>query len=191
MMYTDVMVDLETLGTAPGSVILSIGAVAFNEGQPEAEWKVLDVKPIRVSRSRAYGLTIDEGTLSWWLGQENAALVLLRACLADGAIDLRDAVEALSMWYPKGAHMWGNGADFDNVLLKCACDAVGISLPYRYSGNRCYRTMRAEYKEHIAEEVFQGVRHDALADALHQTRYLQAIWAYKRRAQNALEAGDL
>ena len=189
MSYTDVMVDLETLGTAPGSVILSIGAVAFNEAQPETEWLTLDIKPISVASSRRYGLTVDEDTLSWWLRQEDAALVLLRDCLTPAAANLHDAVKKLRDWYPVGARMWGNGADFDNVLLKCACDAVGVKLPYGYNANRCYRTMRNEFKDKVEEAAFQGLRHDALADAMHQTRHLQAIWAHKRRCQSAFEAG--
>lgn len=36
MNHTDVMIDLETLGTAPGSVILSIGAVVLTPPTPEA-----------------------------------------------------------------------------------------------------------------------------------------------------------
>jgi hypothetical protein len=187
--FTDVMVDLETLGTAPGSILLSVGAVAFNEAQPEEEWATLDIKPIRVSSSRGYGLAVDEDTLSWWLSQEDAALVLLRDCLTSAAMDLHDAVKKLYTWYPVGARLWGNGADFDNVLLNCAFKACTIPTPWAYRDNRCYRTLRAEYKGVVTEPEFQGVRHDALADALHQTRYLQAIWAYKRRCQSAYDAG--
>ena len=37
MSITDVVVDIETLGTRPGDSIVQIGAVAFNVGTPDSE----------------------------------------------------------------------------------------------------------------------------------------------------------
>ena len=65
-----IMVDLETLGTAPGSVILSIGAVRF-----DVEKGLLDefYVNIDVESSQRLGLTIDGDTVMWWLKQSDAA----------------------------------------------------------------------------------------------------------------------
>src|SRR4051812_3766510 len=63
----DIMIDLETLGTLPGSVILSIGAVAFDELSvaPGAGF----YKVISTISCESCGLTKDEATEKWWLDQ--------------------------------------------------------------------------------------------------------------------------
>ncbi len=175
---TNVMLDLETLGTAPGSVILSIGAVAFDEGASEDTWEKLHLVPISVSSCRAAGLAIDEGTLAWWLRQEPAARKVLEESLADCS-SLRATLIAFKEWFPQGARLWGNGANFDNVLLRCAFNAVGMEPPWLYFNDRCFRTMKGELPAVVAPQ-FEGTKHNALADALHQTRWLQAIWAHQR-----------
>jgi len=177
--FTDVMVDIETLGTAAGSVVLSIGAVAFSEDTPEAEWGMLRSSPISVASCRSYGLTLDESTLAWWLGQEDAARKLLTDALASDAASLEQSLAVFSSWFPSKARLWGNGADFDNALLAAAFRAVGARPPWNYSDSRCFRTMKRVF-DNVPAPEFQGVRHDALADALHQTRHLQAILACVR-----------
>jgi 3' exoribonuclease, RNase T-like len=181
--FTDVMIDLETLGTAPGSVILSIGAVAFAEGMEEADWATFDSGPIDVAGSRRFhGLRIQEGTLAWWLKQEPEAAQLLVAALENGTSPTQ-ALGAFVRWFPpQGARMWGNGSDFDNVLLRVAFDAASVTCPWSYSNNRCYRTLKRAF-ENVPPPEFQGVKHDALADALHQTRHLQAILAHIKEAR--------
>jgi hypothetical protein len=181
------MVDLETLGTAPGSVIISIGAVAFAEGMPEHQWNLFDAKPIKVRSSRQVSLTIDEGTLAWWMHQSDEARGLLDCALGSaGGLTIHQALGEFIDWFPTGACLWGNGSDFDNVLLKAAYDAVELAIPWRYSGNRCFRTVKNVFRQ-VPPPEFSGLRHDALADALHQTRHLQAIFAHVCEAETALK----
>jgi len=177
--FTDVMVDLETLGTAPGSVILSIGAVAFGiDAQEGAAWSTFNSGPISVRSSRGFGLAIDESTLGWWLKQEAAAVCLLRAAFESDATPLTAALMNFNNWYPTGARLWGNGANFDNVLLRAvwqAAQPAGCTKPpWSYRDDRCYRTMKRVFPN-VKEPPFDGVRHDALADAVHQTRHLVAL----------------
>src|ERR1700721_3055421 len=83
-----VMADIETLGTRPGSVILSIGAVAFDHRQglgPE-----FHVKINQQSSERA-GLTVDKGTLAWWMRQSPEARALLDET-RNGGVDLENAL---------------------------------------------------------------------------------------------------
>ena len=188
--YTDVMLDLETLGTAPGSVILSIGAVAFAEGLPESEWKTLEVKPISVSNSRLYELTIDESTLAWWLHQSAEARKVLDQALEPvkpgGCYQLEFALGEFAIWFPEGARVWGNGANFDNVLLRGAYDAISLKPPWQFFDDRCFRTMKNLFKC-VSAPDFQGVKHDALADALHQTRWLIKILRHIKALEECFE----
>ena len=175
MMFTDVMIDLETLGTAPGSVILSIGAVAFAPGMQEADWSQIHLLPISVKNSRQAGLTIDESTLAWWMHQSDEARGVLD-CALEGGRTLCGALTEFSEWFPSGTKLWGNGANFDNVLLRCAYTAACMEPPWKYYDDMCFRTMKKTFAK-VPAPTLQGVKHDALADAMHQTRWLQAILA--------------
>lgn len=176
-MYTEVMVDLETLGSTPGSVIISIGAVFFGRGMPEAQWRNFEVPVISVASCEAAGLHQDAATVQWWAEQAAEARTVVDAAKV-GGFHLAWALQELRDVFPLGAKLWGNGADFDNVLLSCAYAATGIEPPWKFYNNRCFRTMKNEST--VAAPSFLGVKHNALADALHQTRWLQAIWAVQK-----------
>jgi hypothetical protein len=192
--YTDVMVDLETVGTAPGSGIISIGAVAFTQGTPQDEWLAFEVPVISLASNAAAGLRRDQATCDWWADQEPEARMVYDAAQEGGA-HLAWALTEFARFFPSGARLWGNGADFDNVLLRCAFVAVGLEAPWRYSASRCFRTLKSQFTA-VASPEFQGVKHNALADALHQTRWLQNIVAYTHEVEqfalnSAIRAGVL
>ena len=68
-MSTHAMIDIETLGTMPNSVILSVGAVKFDpfksdEPHDGRHWK------IDVDAQTSKGRFVDEKTLAWWSKQE-------------------------------------------------------------------------------------------------------------------------
>lgn len=77
----NVMIDLETFGTRPGSVIVSIGAVEFSmDGIGEAYYRAIDV-----ASSLLAGLTIDEITVKWWREQD---ILAQRPLIGGSAIGL-------------------------------------------------------------------------------------------------------
>ena len=69
--HPHIMVDLETMGTAPGSAIVSLGAVAFDPvaGTLGEEF----YRVITLGSCQRAGLTIDAGTIGWWLQQSDSA----------------------------------------------------------------------------------------------------------------------
>lgn len=174
--YKHVMIDLETLGTAPGSALLSIGAVAFNFGMPEPDWARLHVAPISRASCARMGLTEDTDTLAWWAAQTPEARQLVDDASLPGAFHIVEAISFFRDFYPASARIWGNGANFDNVLLRAVFDRVAMPAPWPYYFDHCYRTMKNSHRD-VTIPAFQGVKHDALADALHQTRHLQLIAA--------------
>lgn len=177
-MYTDVVLDLETLGTAPGSVILSIGAVMVDERDTE----LTPAHPrfhqhIRVQDSVAAGLTMDPSTVLWWLGQSIEAREALRAGQV-GAESLPSVLEGFGAWVRNNAdtrsvRVWGNGSDFDNTLLTEAYRAAAVPVPWKFWNNRCLRTLMAEHPE--VARVKPALAHDALSDAEAQAATLIAI----------------
>lgn len=160
------MIDIETLGTAPGSVILSIGAVEFGKD------RILDSFYQRVDPDScvSLGMTIDAHTVMWWLQQSDAA----RDEITQPGMHISKALTRFSHWISDpDAEIWGNGAAFDNVLLADAYRRAGLPCPWKYQNDRCYRTLRALYPEIPMEP--SGTAHHALDDAVNQARHLMKI----------------
>lgn len=170
-MKTKVMLDLETLGKTPGSVIVAIGAVKFAEGQ------ILDRFYERVDAESCVvlGLQMDVSTVMWWLTQDEEA----RMEITRQGRPLADVLRSFSSWIDDpDAEIWGNGASFDNVLLAEAYDRTGLTRPWQYWNDRCYRTVKNLHPERSMKRM--GTHHNALDDAesqaLHLMEILEGVW---------------
>jgi hypothetical protein len=87
------------------------------------------------------------------------------------------ALKAFSGWLEnvgKNDEVWGNGADFDNLILANAYAKCCIEQPWSYRKNRCYRTLKNMYPEVQLEQV--GTAHHALCDAETQALHLIQIF---------------
>lgn len=77
--------------------------------------------------------------------------------------------------------IWGNGPSFDCAILDNAFQACNIKITWRYSNERCVRTiedlgrklLNINPKDTI-ERV--GTNHHALADAEHQAKYVSGVY---------------
>lgn len=160
------MLDLETLGNKPGSVIVAIGAVKFTAAEIVDEFSIV----IDPRSCEQWGLKLDADTVMWWLQKSEPARqkVCGRGCV------LLEALSQFRHWLvdPEAA-VWGNGSEYDNVLLAAAYAAVQTSAPWKYYNNRCYRTL----KQLCPQVPFQKpeVAHDALEDARAQALHLMQI----------------
>lgn len=169
-MATHVMIDLETLGTSPGSVIWSIGAVKFDPLATDLIDTFHVVVDVRDAVAR--GFNIDAGTMLWWMDPSRTAP--RDALLAVDPIDAFSALHGFAQWFgTETMPVWGNGATFDNVLLRAAMEKVGVECPWRFWQDRCYRTVKS--MPGIPDIERLGTHHDALSDAISQARHLQAI----------------
>lgn len=74
---------------------------------------------------------------------------------------------------PKYLSVWGNGAAFDNVILRNSYEMVGIKEPWNWYNDLDGRAIGFEPKRDMP---FDGERHNALADAIHQAKYVSVIW---------------
>lgn len=174
---TNVMLDLETLGTSSTSVIIAIGAVQFDrDGIKDTFYTNVDA-----ASCCALGLTIDPKTVMWWLEQSEDAR---RRVTGGVKVNLPAALLTFSSWCPKEFSLWGNGADFDNVILSNAYSACMLKQPWSHQGNRCYRTVYYETKDIIPKPDFYGVRHYALDDARNQANHLINIWNVQDQMRN-------
>jgi len=98
-----VMIDIETLGTRPGDIILSIGAVKFDANGLGEEFYVT----INPESSKAIGLRAQKSTLEWWDKQSPEA----KAAAFKGEFSIEAALLKLTMWMPPKdvSRVWGNG----------------------------------------------------------------------------------
>ncbi len=74
----------------------------------------------------------------------------------------------------------GNGANFDNTILRRSYERQGIPCPWRYYNDRDVRTI-VELGKAIDFDArtaipFEGERHNALDDARYQAKYVSVIW---------------
>lgn len=177
------MVDLETLGTSPNAAIVAIGACEFDEHTIGREfYRIVDL----ASAVEAGGV-VDASTILWWLKQSDVA----RAELQRKGEDIYDVLQSFRAWLldlsPDGdLEIWGNGATFDNVILRSAYTRLKMSAPWSYRDDRCFRTVKA-LAPPVDTTGWEGVAHNALDDTRWQARYLQEVW--RRAARTSLEYG--
>ncbi|EFA4233938.1 exonuclease, partial [Escherichia coli O40:H32] len=170
------MLDLETMGKNPDAPIISIGAIFFDPqtGDMGPEFsKTIDLETA--------GGVIDRDTIKWWLKQSReaqSAIMTDEIPLDDALLQLREFIDENSGEF--FVQVWGNGANFDNVILRRSYERQGIPCPWRYCNDRDVRTI-VELGKAIDFDArtaipFEGERHNALDDARYQAKYVSAIW---------------
>lgn len=193
-MTDHVMLDLETWGTNSNAAIMSIGAVKFDPQGFAPATRHLDKFYVAVDLQSCInvGLQMDVDTLHFWMNDTDQDKSEARkAYYKTLKFDLSLALQGFIDWFsppserPEGGAVislpvWGNGSDFDNVILGNAYKRSNMKAPWRYSHNRCFRTMKSLVGAGDLEPDREGVHHNALDDAVHQTVWLQRIVKHHR-----------
>lgn len=164
------MLDTETMSTAPNGLLLSIGAVRFDENGLKDEFKVnLD-----------YGMSVAEGvfhiessTLDWWKQQPKE---ILKAAMSN-ALPPKEALLEFVKWY-RFNETWCKGASFDFPIMETYFRHYEIEIPWRFWQLNDYRTIAKLAKKSGFElvEPNKVTSHDALDDAKKQTLELIRFW---------------
>ena len=172
-----VMLDIETMGTGPRAPILSIGAVKFDEHKVVGEFHT----GVILNSNDKYNREHNSDTILWWLHNDRQP-----AREAYEKLDKVSLFTALTqfyefcivqpepyMLYDQLEGIWGNGATFDNVIIRSACEDADIKYPVPFWKDKCYRTVKNLRPDIELERV--GTHHDALDDARNQAVHLQKI----------------
>lgn len=172
---TEFMIDIETLGTKPGSPILQIGVCSFElSGDGPIDKAQCHVIP---ESCLAVGLIPDWDTICWWSRQNKEARDLVFSRV-EGALPLVDALERLRARVKGKGGLWANSPSFDMVLLEAAYRSVGAKLPWqfwRFRDQRTYVEASGLNKDAVPKpEGF--IEHHAAWDADWQVRVIQAAW---------------
>lgn len=176
----NVMIDLETLSTNPNAYIRTLGACFFDTYgvNPDSFYESCDGSTQR-------GADVDPATVAWWKGQSPEAH---KALVNTKKQDLETVLHAFRVWLEQEAKLyspngdgsevtiwiWGNGGDFDPVVLANAFRRHRLPVPWKYYGVRCYRTLKALNRHILADEI-PGEKHNALDDAVFQAHHAVKI----------------
>lgn len=172
-----IMLDLETLSTHNDAFIISIGAVRFNKkGIHESFLYAVEL-------SDTTKFHVSPMTVGWWLGQVKDAKSALSRNVRPLVVvlenfrtfitikDFSRSNDSNNLLQIKG--MWGNGSTFDNVILRNAYRIEGITCPWHFRYDRCYRTLKYALPAEPFERI--GTHHNPLDDAKSQALHLIKI----------------
>lgn len=177
-----IMLDLETMGNGNNSAVVAIGACEFDPHAIGVGILATERFYVQASLQSAVeaGMQMDPSTVLWWLQQSDVARK--STFEGDAIVPLGDACYRFGNWVygigdPKDIAVWGNGATFDNIIIRSAFKAVGLPLPWGFRGDKCYRTV-INLLPAERQPVFErsGTAHNALDDAVTQALYLQQCY---------------
>ena len=179
-MHTDLMIDLETLGTGPNAAITQIGLAAFNKLEPDAEILVV-THHLEVQPQMRLGAEMDYPAIQWWLTQNEEAR---RAMTDVKRVFPTEALFAIDLWLtahvdPKATH-WSNSPSFDHVILRSLYNRTtwGSDCPFHYRQEADVRTLRLLFPS--VPKVVPTVAHQAGYDAKAQALYVQDVYEHIR-----------
>lgn len=125
----NLMIDLESMGKKPNAPIVSIGAVFFDPQSGELGQEFYTA--VNLESAMEQGAVPDGDTILWWLRQSSEAR---SAICVDDAMPISSALSELSHFInrhsdnPKYLKVWGNGATFDNVILRAHMRRPGLPV---------------------------------------------------------------
>lgn len=167
---TEVMVDLETLGTTPETHILSIGACTMDGANTFHEILSLE------DQFRS----INPKTVQWWMEQSSEAHALFKTAKVS-KIELPAALEHFQKWlqHIRATTFWSHGVSFDMAILTNAYTQYGLPVPWNFWDLNDTRTIIKLGREKLGKDfpviAREGTHHDALADALYQAEQIRTI----------------
>ncbi len=171
----DMMIDIETLALTPKAVVLSVGAVAFdNYGKLDKRfYRVLNTGDQIMLLHRE----VNPGTQAWWNSQDiNAyqeAFQPVRCDLTRGLQELRAFITGYNP-----VRVWANSPSFDLVILESLYRDMGKAdlIPWTYKQPRDVRTIVDLAKFSVSHHKIQavGLPHTPVYDCEVQIEYVTA-----------------
>lgn len=174
--FTDVMIDIETVGRTPGYGVIQIAAVPFNINTGEVSDNTFCMSINLKEQVDNFGLKWDKSTWAWWM-KENPELFKELRYSKNRPVDVASAFQAWFNALPNSNKLrtWGNSNRFDLGILTGFFEALLKGVPFNSFWNtwleRDVRTL-AELKPEIKKDLkFEGTKHNAIDDCKHQIKY--------------------
>ena len=181
--FDQVMLDLETYGTKPGCVVLSICAATFNwRGDVDAVFS----KNLEYDTQVDMGLFADPETVAWWEAQDIEAVEATFNNQEPTRRVLFDFTTWWEMHVAADARVWAVGQDFDGPILTRCMEMMGVrDKPlWPFWALRDVRSACDIAGIDRSRRSTALVKHSAHADVLHQIKCVVA--AKRELASNGL-----
>jgi hypothetical protein len=180
---THMMLDLETVGTDANSVILSVGAVMFFPFDFEVVSKHYWVFPFQAQLD--LGRDISPSTLAWWMTQTPEAQAVFQDSIKTTTTGFVEDVREITALADSSHAVWGNGAAFDNAMMRNLSSQLGIKPEWPWRKDSCYRTIGRMATAKLGNTswypnspaAMRGVHHNAIDDAMWQAKALSNAFA--------------
>lgn len=168
----DVMLDIETLGTCPDCVVLTLGAVKFNPYAQEDIIAGIYCRP-DVDEQIAKGRIVRDDTLEWWTTQAEA--VREEALGEEGRIPVTQMLQELNRFLVGVNNIWAQGTVFDIGILEHLYKQYNMVPNWQYWQIADSRTL---FKIHgDPRERNKAGLHNALEDCVSQAQAVQHIFS--------------
>jgi len=161
---TDIMIDIETVGTGPNACILTIAAQTFD---PTGSGYLPQDYYARIDIDSQPDREVDDATVAWWATQPAEAQA--EAFGEEDRITLKQSLEELSKLCFHCNLIWANGTTFDMVILENAYKQEGMPFPWQFWRVRDARTVYSLYPDLPKPTA----SHHALEDCKRQIDLLQ------------------
>ena len=181
--FDSLMVDIETLGTEPGCIVLSAAFVAFDEGG-EGHGPSY-VRYLTIDDQVRAGLGLTEGTFLWWLDQSDEA----RRTQTDSPRIPASAMLAglqgfVDQYMAPKYTVFAKPPSFDLKILQNLYMKMGYSdLPWSFRQEEDLRGLLK--RSGVKAAPVAGVAHDALYDCIAQIESTQAAVRSLRAMRDA------
>lgn len=169
--YTDVQVDIETTGTRPDrSAIIQIGAVKFNMNDRTVSPQIFN-RSLSIPSWRSW----DEDTREWWSRMPDVFSSIMKKA-ENPAIVMRDFAD-WSIQPGQPLRFWAKPTTFDFMFITSYLKDFNQPVPFDFrEANDLNTFLRGIYHpnpiDRSDEPKMTGTAHDAIHDALFQTKLL-------------------
>ena len=192
--FLDIMVDVETTGTAPGTnAMIQLSAVRFDLAtrsvQPFTE--MFD-RCLKIPNDRHW----DDNTRAWWGKQKRSVLQGIMARGEDPRTVMEDFVKWVGFQNPGQVRFWAKPVTFDWSFVADYVRKYDLMQPFHYryamDMNSFIRGLAQDHtlESHYVE--FQGDAHNALMDVLNQiNQVFDAVDKYGSRPPIPVLTGEV
>ena len=171
-MATAVMLDLETLGTRPDTVILTLGAVKFDPFDPDREPGPGIYMRMDIEEQLALGRTVDDSTIEWWAQQDPR--VRSEAFDEGDRTSVDQLHRELNRFLVGVGDIWAQGPVFDIAILEDLYRSQNWGFPWLFWQIRDSRTLFQLHGDPRPKGRDQA--HNALLDCVYQAQAVQTLY---------------
>ena len=166
-MATHATIDIETLGTSPDTVVLTIGGIKFDPMEDDGLHSQFYYR-LDADEQIEMGRTVDEKTLEWWEKQPEE--IRKEAMDPEDRISVEETLKALNKWLVGVDKIWCQGPVFDICILENLYKQIGLHHNWPFYIIRDSRTLFSLMDKDPRKEI-DFAAHNALADAIVQSLF--------------------